>query len=258
MVEEQEKSMPRTKPRDTGVIGIPEEMNVAYDMAKERYIGTTGRGADQDTLPTCGNRMAENKAEISIADSEIGVWWSRARQPDTLDIGEENPGWVCAIGRKTTTDHKKLVAMDKGKNGRTFLRISPHLIPRSWQSGLSAHVSPKKRRVETRRHGPGPKGTIERMRPTKRRKARPQSVKKTKSVFHSSLLEPYQDSTIPGHIKAPPPPIELEDGPEYEVATILDSKIVHNKLYYLVDWLGYSPSEHTWEPIENVKCLCSS
>ena len=50
----------------------------------------------------------------------------------------------------------------------------------------------------------------------------------------------------------PPPPIELEDGPEYEVATILYSKIVRNKLYYLVDWLGYSPSNRTWEPVENV------
>ena len=71
-------------------------------------------------------------------------------------------------------------------------------------------------------------------------------------MFHSSLLEPYQESTIPGRITQPPPPIELEDGLEYEVAAILDSKIVHNKLYYLVDWLGYSPNERTWEPIENV------
>jgi hypothetical protein len=71
-------------------------------------------------------------------------------------------------------------------------------------------------------------------------------------VFHSSLLEPYQDNTIPGSIIQPPPPIELEDGPEYEVAAILDSRIIRNKLYYLVDWLGYSPSERSWEPIENV------
>ena len=71
-------------------------------------------------------------------------------------------------------------------------------------------------------------------------------------MFHSSLLEPYQDNTMLGRIKKPPPPIELEDGPEYEVAAILDSKIVRNKLYYLVDWLGYSPNERTWEPIENV------
>ena len=64
--------------------------------------------------------------------------------------------------------------------------------------------------------------------------------------FHSSLLEPYQDSTIPGRITQPPSPIELEDGHEYEVAAILDSKIVRNKLYYVVDWLGYGPSERTW------------
>ena len=71
-------------------------------------------------------------------------------------------------------------------------------------------------------------------------------------MFHSSLLKPYQQSIIPGHITQPPPPIELQDGPEYEVAAILDSQIVRNKLYYLVDWLGYSPYERTWELIENV------
>ena len=70
-------------------------------------------------------------------------------------------------------------------------------------------------------------------------------------VFHSSLLEPYQGNTIPNRIIPPPPPIELEVGPEYEVATILNSKIVRNKLYYLVDWLGYSPSERTWEPVQS-------
>ena len=52
MVEEEEKSWLRTKAGDTGLIGIPEETNVAYDMAEERYIGTTGRGAEQDTLST--------------------------------------------------------------------------------------------------------------------------------------------------------------------------------------------------------------
>ena len=71
-------------------------------------------------------------------------------------------------------------------------------------------------------------------------------------VLHSSLLEAYQDNIIPNHVTPPPPPIELEDEPEYEVATILDSKIVCNKLYYLVDCLGYSPSKRTWEPVENV------
>ena len=56
---------------------------------------------------------------------------------------------------------------------------------------------------------------------------------------------------LPGRVIPPPPPIELVDGPEFEVEAILDSKIVRNKLYYLVDWLGYSPTislhfEHFW------------
>ena len=71
-------------------------------------------------------------------------------------------------------------------------------------------------------------------------------------MFNSSLLKTYQDITIPGRTKQSPPPFELEDGPQYEVAAILNSKIVRNKLYYFVDWLGCSPSERTWEPVENV------
>ena len=71
-------------------------------------------------------------------------------------------------------------------------------------------------------------------------------------VFHSSLLEPCHTSSIPNRVVPPPPPLQLVDGPEYEVASILDSKIVRNKLYYLVDWLGYSPSDRTWEPVNNV------
>ena len=40
-----------------------------------------------------------------------------------------------------------------------------------------------------------------------------------------------------------PPPIELVDGPKYKVKTILDLKVVNNKLYYLVEWLSLSPSD---------------
>jgi hypothetical protein len=27
---------------------------------------------------------------------------------------------------------------------------------------------------------------------------------------------------------------------------------MHNKLYYLVDWLGYAINDRTWEPTKNV------
>jgi hypothetical protein len=71
-------------------------------------------------------------------------------------------------------------------------------------------------------------------------------------VFHVSLLEPYNASSIPDRVVPPPPPVQLVDGPEFEVKAILDSKIVRKKLYYLVDWLGYTPNDRTWEPAENL------
>mgnify|MGYP000267595189 CR=1 FL=1 len=57
-------------------------------------------------------------------------------------------------------------------------------------------------------------------------------------IFHVSLLEPWTSSSIPNRVIPPPPPVQLVEGPEYEVEAILDSEIIRNKLYYLVDWLG--------------------
>jgi hypothetical protein len=44
-------------------------------------------------------------------------------------------------------------------------------------------------------------------------------------VFHVSLLEPYKESTIPGRLPAPPPPIEINGEEEFEVSKIIDSRI---------------------------------
>ena len=51
----------------------------------------------------------------------------------------------------------------------------------------------------------------------------------------------------------PPPPIEVQGQQEYEVEEILNSKIVRNKLRYLVSWIGYAPNDRTWEPAEHLE-----
>ena len=71
-------------------------------------------------------------------------------------------------------------------------------------------------------------------------------------VFHVSLLELYTTSSIPGFPTNPPPHVEFLEGPEFEVDVILDSKIMRNKLYYLVNWVGYTPNDQTWEPVANL------
>jgi len=74
-------------------------------------------------------------------------------------------------------------------------------------------------------------------------------------VFHVSLLRPYKDPTsfpdraIP---EPPPPPITIDDMPEYEVEHILDHRHRRNKTEYLVKWVGYPEHDASWEPAANL------
>ncbi|MBW0583666.1 hypothetical protein O181_123381 [Austropuccinia psidii MF-1] len=69
------------------------------------------------------------------------------------------------------------------------------------------------------------------------------------------LLEPVKTSTIPNRHQEPPPPIIIEEEEEWEVSQILDSKLKRGKLWYLVEWKGFSQDSErsTWEPTENLK-----
>ncbi|MBW0553541.1 hypothetical protein O181_093256 [Austropuccinia psidii MF-1] len=73
-------------------------------------------------------------------------------------------------------------------------------------------------------------------------------------VFHISLIQPVKISTIPNRHQEPPPPIIIEEGEEWEVSQILDSKLKRVKLWYLVEWKGFiqDPENSTWEPTENL------
>jgi len=70
-------------------------------------------------------------------------------------------------------------------------------------------------------------------------------------VFHVSQLKPAIPNTIPDQIQ-PPPPVEVDGEPEFEITEILDSKIDCRrklcKLLYLVCWSGYkgTDEETSW------------
>ena len=72
-------------------------------------------------------------------------------------------------------------------------------------------------------------------------------------VFHVSQLEPEIPNQIPNRVQPAPPPVEIDDELEYEIAKILDSKIDNCrkcKLLYFVCWTGYegTDEENSWLP----------
>src|ERR1700720_1876536 len=71
-------------------------------------------------------------------------------------------------------------------------------------------------------------------------------MKAVHPVFHVSQLELLTPITIPNRIQPPPPPVEVDDDIEYEIAEILDSKLDQRrkcKLLYLVQWAGYEGTD---------------
>ena len=71
----------------------------------------------------------------------------------------------------------------------------------------------------------------------------PDAMRAVHLVFHVSQLEPAIPNTIPNRTQPPPPPVEVDGEPEFEISEILDSKIDRRcktcKLLYLVRWSGY-------------------
>lgn len=80
----------------------------------------------------------------------------------------------------------------------------------------------------------------------------PDSMRSVHPVFHVSQLEPAFPNTIPNRIQSPPPPVEIDGEPEYEISEILDSKLDRRRrqcqLLYLVRWSGYegTDEETSW------------
>ncbi|MBW0486173.1 hypothetical protein O181_025888 [Austropuccinia psidii MF-1] len=83
----------------------------------------------------------------------------------------------------------------------------------------------------------------------------PSQWKSIHPVFHIPLLKPVKTSTIPNWDQEPPPPIIMEEEEEWEVSQILQSKFKRRRLWYLVEWKGFSqdPERSTWEPAQNLK-----
>ena len=78
-------------------------------------------------------------------------------------------------------------------------------------------------------------------------------MKSVHPVFYVSQLELALENPFPSRQQPPPPPVEINGEPEYEISEILDSKIDWrhaSPLLYLVKWMGYegTDEETSWIP----------
>ena len=99
----------------------------------------------------------------------------------------------------------------------------------------------------------GPFRIIKKINPVLYQLKLPLSMKRIHDVFHISLLSRYKTSNLPGRLHYSPPPIHIDEtGDFYEVKDILDVKKVNGIYHFLISWKGYSDSDNSWEPEENL------
>ncbi len=119
-----------------------------------------------------------------------------------------------------------------------------------WLSSLHLHSSRPSKKLEYKKFGPFPIESL--IGRNAVRLTLPTSMK-CHPVFHVSLLEPEFQSSIPGRVKPPQPPVEVDGEEEWEVEEVLDSQVKNRKLEYFVKWKGWPISEQSWQPVENLE-----
>lgn len=75
-------------------------------------------------------------------------------------------------------------------------------------------------------------------------------------VIHSSHVRPYLDSSdrYPLRLPPAPPPPDLHDNDQFfAVHSFISHRTVRKQLQYLVQWVGYSDFENTWEPAARLR-----
>jgi hypothetical protein len=72
----------------------------------------------------------------------------------------------------------------------------------------------------------------------------PKSYGRIHPVFHVSLLEPYRQR--PGEPPVPQRPDIVDGQEEWEIETILDTRLYRRRRQYLIKWKGFATYENSW------------
>ena len=84
----------------------------------------------------------------------------------------------------------------------------------------------------------------------------PPSMSRLHPAFNIVKLTPAPEDPIQGQWPQPPPLPEIIDGEEeWVVEEILDSRVVNQKLWYLVKWEGFRIEHNSWESWDDIHAL---
>ena len=115
-----------------------------------------------------------------------------------------------------------------------------------WLEGINIKTKRPMKKLDDKRFGPFE--ILEKIGHSAYKLSLPTSWKQH-PVFNKALLTPYiAPSFLTQEIPRPPPDIDEEGHPIYEVEQIMDKRQKGRGFQYLVKWQGYPHSENTWEP----------
>lgn len=118
-----------------------------------------------------------------------------------------------------------------------------------WLDSRNLRTTRPARKLDYKRQGPF--SILEKVGTRSYRLDLPKTMK-IHPVFHVSLLERFRPDTIPGRTPKRLPPLIVAGEEEYEVESILDSRIQRGALQYHIHWKGYPISERSWVPATSV------
>jgi hypothetical protein len=120
-----------------------------------------------------------------------------------------------------------------------------------WLEGRNVVSLRPTKKLDDKRYGPFV--ILERVGKSAYKLDLPSTWRQIHPTFNEVLLTPFIEPTFSHQSKPPPPPaINVEGHPEYEVAEILQVRRRGRGLQYLVHWKGYTHEEDTWEPRKNL------
>ncbi|MEE6526451.1 hypothetical protein FKM82_027115 [Ascaphus truei] len=176
-------------------------------------------GFHPSTLPQSGPSTGVPAAEERIRDLQAS--WSRI---------QDNLKWATAMKKKQADRHRQR---------------PPDFAPgqKVWLSTKNIRLKVTSPKLAPRFIGPFP--ILKRINPVTYRLKLPATMK-IPSAFHCSLLKPFVPNPQIQHIT--PSPRLVNGQEEFEVQSILDSRISRGGLQYLVHWRGFGPEERAWIP----------